>query len=170
MSKHAFASICAVGMNGEIGKNNDLVFKNKADLLNFKSITIGKPVIMGTKTFESIGSRGLAGRKNFVVTSKYVSDIGYKIRDNAVIVQGFERAVAFAEMYARHNGIEQSFFIGGSAIYAEAFNHITRLYLTEVHRNFDADTFFPQYDKSQWKETSRIENFDFDYVVYDKKI
>lgn len=169
MSEHIFASISAVGMNGEIGKNNDLVYRNREDLQRFKSLTMGKAVIMGTKTFESIGSKGLPGRKNIVITRKYVSDIKYIIRDDVMIVEGLELATEFAKMYSRQNGLHETFFIGGASVYEEAFKYISKLYLTEIRKSFEgADTFFPSYDKSQWIETERLQNEEFDFVTYTK--
>lgn len=167
MSSHIFAAICAVGMNGEIGKNNDLVFKNKADMQHFKNITMGKSIIMGSRTFESIGSKALHGRKNIVITRKYTSDIKYIIRDDVMFVEGLDLAAEIARMHAIHNGINESLFIGGASVYEHAFPHISKLYLTEVHKTFEsADVFFPEYDKSQWIESERIYNDGFDFVTY----
>lgn len=156
-------------MNGEIGKNNDLVYRNREDLQRFKSITMGKTIIMGTKTFESIGSKGLPGRKNIVITRKYVSDIKYIIRDNVMIVEGLDLAIEFAKMHANQNNLDETYFIGGASVYEQAFQYISKLYLTEIRKSFEgADTFFPQYDKSEWIESERLQHEEFDFVTYTK--
>jgi len=126
--------IVAVAENGVIGKDNKLPWHIPEDLRFFKQTTMGRPVIMGRKTFESIG-RPLPGRKNLVVS-------------RSGPISSLDAALAEA-------GDGESFVIGGASLFAEALLRADRLYLTEVHRAYDGDVFFPDWDREQWRETSR---------------
>lgn len=140
--------IVAMGRNGVIGRDNALPWHIPADLRRFKRLTVGKPVIMGRKTFESIG-KPLPGRHNIVLS-----------RDPAWTAPGVSPAANLAEAVAaagldpraRAEGI---FVIGGASVYAEALPSATRLEITEVDLAPEGDTLFPAFDRRRWRETGR---------------
>lgn len=121
-----------------IGKNNELIYLIPEDLKRFKALTMGHPIIMGRKTFESIG-RVLPGRKNIVITRQ--KDFSFP---GAVIVDSLEEALKEAK---KEENLEEIFVIGGGEIYKQALSSAYRLYLTLVDDNTDGDTFFPDYSE-----------------------
>ncbi|OUS14083.1 dihydrofolate reductase [Gammaproteobacteria bacterium 53_120_T64] len=139
--------IVAVADNGVIGSNNQLPWRISADLKYFKRVTLGKPIIMGRLTYESIG-KPLPGRTNIVLS-----------RDSAWRADGVERAsdlnaaLAIAKKIVDDSQLEELMIIGGATIYREALPQADRLYLTRVHTQVDGDAFFPELDLSQWLET-----------------
>lgn len=143
------AIIVAVAENGVIGRDNGLPWRLPSDLGHFKTVTMGAPIIMGRKTFESIG-RPLPGRDNIVVTrsTEFASaDIH--------VAYSLAEAVGLAEGCARARGSDTVFVIGGAQIYAEAIGQADRLYVTEVAAAPDGDSFFPDIDPVNWREVSR---------------
>ena len=129
--------IAAVAENGVIGRNNTLPWRLPEDLRRFKSITMGHPLIMGRKTWESLG-RPLPGRTNIVVTGNK------RFRpDGAVVAPDFEAALARAR---EADGAEEIFVIGGESLFQEALARADRLYLTLIHRAFEGDARFPETD------------------------
>ena len=138
--------IAALAANGVIGRDNALPWRIPEDLRRFKQNTLGHPVIMGRKTWESLG-RPLPGRNNIVITRQdnYVAE-------GAQCAPNLDQALALAESSA---GGEECFVIGGSEIYGLALARADRMLLTEVARNFDGDASFPAFDKTQWREVSR---------------
>lgn len=139
------ALIAAVARNGVIGRDGDLPWRIPADLQFFKTATMGKPMIMGRRTFESIG-KALPGRTNIVVTRS-----GDFTADDVEVAADFDQALAIA---ARQDAGEVM-VIGGGEIYAAAMARADRLYLTEVHLDAEGDVHFPQFDLAQWREVSR---------------
>ena len=145
-----------------IGIHNKLPWHLPEDLAFFKRITSGHPIIMGRKTFESIG-RPLPNRRNIVITR----NPGWKH-------EGVETAASLAEASAL-TGDTETFIIGGAQIYAEALPSTQRLIVTEIGKTFDCDAFFPQVDPAVWKEISRethhseANGFDYAFVVYERK-
>jgi dihydrofolate reductase len=159
--------VAAVADNGVIGRNNALPWHLPADLRHFKRITLGKPVLMGRKTWESIG-RPLPGRTNIVISRTP----GYQA-DDARVVDDLDAAVALAEGIALIDGVDELMVIGGAEIYREALPRAQRLYLTEVHGEVTGDAFFPSWDKSAWQELERESHpapehsgFPFSFVTY----
>ncbi|TKD71512.1 dihydrofolate reductase [Pseudalkalibacillus hwajinpoensis] len=147
-----------------IGKNNDLPWHIPADLAYFKKMTTGKPIVMGRKTFESIG-KALPGRENYLITRK---DLEY---EGVTVLHSIEE---FFEL--TRNQEKEWFVIGGAEIYRQVLPHADRLYITEIHESFEGDTYFPTFSKEEWKETSREKHskddrnkYDFDFVIYDRK-
>ena len=134
--------IVAIAENGVIGDKNALLWSIKEDMRHFRTITTGHPVIMGRKTFESIG-RPLPKRTNVVITR---GDITF---------EGCEVAHSLEEALAMFPAEEEIFIIGGAQIYAQALPLADKLYLTIVHRNYEGDTSFPDIDMSEWSEISR---------------
>lgn len=136
--------IVAIAENGVIGDKNALLWNIKEDMRRFRTTTTGHPVIMGRKTFESIG-RPLPKRTNVVVT-----------RGDATF-EGCEIAHSLEEAIAMFPDEEEVFIIGGAQIYAQALPLADKLYLTIVHRNYEGDTSFPEINYSEWQEISRQE-------------
>ncbi|MEM0953488.1 MAG: dihydrofolate reductase [Pseudomonadota bacterium] len=143
------ALVAAVADNGVIGRNNALPWRLSEDLKHFKRITMGKPVLMGRRTWESIG-RPLPGRSNIVITRQ----AGYAA-DGAKVVNSLEAAMTLAEGIAVIDGADEVMVIGGAEIYALALLSAERLYLTEVHAMVDGDAFFPAWDRAAWQEANR---------------
>ena len=136
-----------VAMNGErvIGVDGDLPWRIREDLRHFRRVTMGHAIVMGRKTWDSIG-RPLPGRRNIVITRNRELTI-----EGADVVHGLDEAIALA----RQGGDEEPRIIGGATLYEVALPQTTRLFLTEVDREVKGDTFFPEFDRSQWNEVSR---------------
>lgn len=129
--------IASLGKNREIGKDKELLWRIPGDLSRFKSITMGHPIIMGRKTYESIG-RPLAGRTNILITRDPSLSI-----ENCFVARSLAEALTLAD---NAPGSDEIFVIGGGEIYKEAIKMADRLYLTLVDQSVeDADTFFPEY-------------------------
>ncbi len=134
--------IVAVADHGVIGQQNALPWRLSGDLKRFKAVTMGKPIIMGRKTFDSIG-KPLPGRANIVVTRQ--SDLQLP---GCVVVSSLEQALTSVQA-------DEYMIIGGAEIYRQALPLAQRVYLTRVHANISGDAFFPVLEPSQWHETSR---------------
>lgn len=134
--------IVAIAENNAIGKNNQLLWHLPADLKHFKDITGGHSIIMGRKTFDSVG-KPLPRRRNIVVTRRPITIEGCEV------VNSIEAGIALCK------GEEEVFIGGGAEIYRQAMHLTDRIYLTIVHKRFTADTFFPEIDPEQWQELSR---------------
>ena len=158
----AISMIAAVGKNLELGKNNDLIWHFKEDMKFFKKTTMGHPVIMGRKTFESL-PKALPGRKNIVISA----NPEYKA-DGAEVVTSVEEAIKLAETEDT-----DAFVIGGGRIYNEFLPYPDNLYLTEINAECpDADTYFPDFNKSDYiKEIVNfydVDGTEFYHVIYKK--
>jgi len=134
--------IAAVASNGVIGKGGDLPWRLSDDLKRFKKLTMGHPIVMGRKTFDSIG-RALPGRKNIVIT-----------RDTSWSFEGVEVAHSLDEALSLA-GEGEVFVIGGGEIYRQALPMASRMYLTLLAREVEGDAVFPEYDAAEWKEVER---------------
>lgn len=143
------AFVVALSDNGVIGKDGDLPWHIPEDLKHFKRVTMGKPIIMGRKTFASIG-KPLPGRTNIVLTTK--KDFA---ADGVKVVHSFGEAVETAQREAP----EEIMVIGGAQVYQEALHEADRLYLTYVHQEVEGDTYFPSFDRGEWRETERREAY-----------
>jgi dihydrofolate reductase len=146
MTHPRIAFVVAVARNGVIGAKGDLPWRISSDLKRFKQITMGKPVIMGRKTWESLPKRPLAGRLNIVITR----DRAYEA-PGGVVVTSVEEALTAA----RQANAEEICVIGGSEIFRHFLPMADRLYLTEVDLAPEGDAVLPPLDFSQWTETSR---------------
>ena len=145
------ALMVAVAANGVIGRDNALPWHLPDDLQYFRRTTMGKPVVMGRKTYESIG-RPLPGRSNIVVTATPGwHAAGVSVTDTVPAALALGRELALAE------GVEELVVIGGATIYAAALPLAQRLYVTEVHADIDGDTWFAPVDAGEWREISREE-------------
>lgn len=161
--------IVAVADNLAIGRDNALLWHISEDLKWFKSVTMGCPVIMGRRTFESIG-RALPGRLNIVVTRGFDAPEGVRTASSPEEAFG----IAEASAVAGENGPQRCFVIGGGQIYERALPLVDRLYVTRVHTVIpDADTFFPEISADIWKEESVSEThtdpssgLSYEFAVY----
>jgi dihydrofolate reductase len=142
------ALVVARGSNGVIGVDGDLPWKLSSDLKRFKAITMGKPVIMGRKTWASIG-RPLPGRPNLVVTR----DANFKAQ-GASVWSNLDVAIAAAQAMAATAGIDEVCVIGGGELYTQTIDRADRLYLTEVDAAPKGDALFPAFNEQDWRETS----------------
>jgi len=138
--------IAAMDLGRLIGKDGQLPWHMPADLLHFKRTTVGKPVIMGRKTFESVG-RPLPKRINVIVTRQ--QDYAH---EGCLVAHSLEEAI---QMVAP---CDEVMICGGSGIYAEAIPRVDRMYLTQIGHRFDGDTHFPEFDPTPWDETQREEH------------
>ena len=143
--------IVAIAENFAIGKNNDLLFHLPNDLKHFKKITSGHSLIMGRNTLLSLPKWPLPNRRHIVITDK---------KDD--FFAGCEVVFSIDEAIEKVNHEKEAFVIGGGTIYRQFYPFAGKLYLTLVHKNFEADTYFPEINFAEWQETSR-ENF------YDEK-
>ena len=155
--------IAAVANDNVIGADNALPWHLPDDLRHFKALTLGHPIIMGRKTFESIG-RPLPGRHNIIVT-----------RNPHYTVAGCDTAISIETALALCSGrTDEVFIIGGAQIYAQALPFANRLHLTEIEADFAGDTRFPLIDPAQWQLTSRERRhadmgFDFSFSLYERQ-
>lgn len=138
------AMIAAVGRNGAIGAGGDLPWRLPSDFAFYKRTTMGKPLIMGRKTFASIG-KALPGRSNLVVTR----DRGFSA-EGVEVFTGLDQAIARGREIAARDGVDEVFINGGGEIYRQAMERADRLYVTHVDAEPDGDTFFPTIDADAW--------------------
>ncbi len=142
------ALIVAKAENDTIGRDNQLPWHLPDDLAYFKRVTMGKPIIMGRKTFESIG-RPLPGRPNIVITRQP----GW-LAEGVTVCNSVEQAIALGRHMAEQAGVDEAMVIGGSEIYRQALPLASRLYLTQVHAEVPGDAHFPAIEPSQWQQIS----------------
>ncbi|MFT5720411.1 MAG: dihydrofolate reductase [Motiliproteus sp.] len=143
------ALMVAQAENRVIGIKNTLPWYLPEDLKYFKAVTLGKVIIMGRKTYESIG-RPLPGRTNIVVSR----DRNYSV-EGVTVMHSLPHALEEARRVSGLNGAEEALVIGGAELYAQALPLAERLYLTQVHHSIEGDTFFPELDCAQWQQISR---------------
>ncbi len=155
--------VVARARNGVIGANKQLPWRLPADLKHFRKITIGNPVIMGRRTWESIG-RPLPDRRNIVIS-----------RNPAFSAPGCETADSVEAALAMVAGVRDVMIIGGAAIYQDAMKYVTRMYVTEVNADVEGDTHFPAFDITEWRETRRVDHpadksnaYAYSFVVLEK--
>ncbi len=144
--------IVAMAENRTIGLDSGMPWHISSDLRNFRQLTLGHPVVMGRKTYQSIGG-ALPGRANIVVTR----DRDFRAPD-ADVVHDLEEALVNATANAEIEGVEEVFVIGGAEIYAQAVGRAQRVYLTEVHQEFPGNVFFPELARGEWTESDRQRN------------
>jgi dihydrofolate reductase len=164
------ALICAMASNQVIGDKNSLPWRLSDDLQYFKRVTMGACIIMGRKTWESIG-RPLPGRTNIVLTSNREFSA-----QGATIVSSLDEAISVAEKVSLKTGVDEAFVIGGAAIYKAALPFAQRFHLTRVHAVVKGDTSLLGFEESDWVEESREDfvksetnEFDFSICVLNKR-
>lgn len=159
--------IVAIAQNGAIGKDNDLLWHLSGDLKRFKQLTMGHPVVMGRKTWESLPKKPLPGRLNVVMTQNQ----NFKAEGATVVhsINGLFRALKGCD--------EEAFVMGGAAIYKLLLPYAKRLYITRVYRDFEADVYFPTIDMSEFTMVTKSETMhdegsglDYAYEEYDRKL
>ncbi|WP_421556892.1 dihydrofolate reductase [Pseudomonas kitaguniensis] len=144
--------IAALGENRVIGVDNSMPWHLPGDFKYFKATTLGKPIIMGRKTWDSLG-RPLPGRLNLVVSRQ--TDLAL---EGAEVFPSLDAAVERAEAWALAQGANELMLIGGAQLYAQGLAQADRLYLTRVALSPEGDAWFPQFDAQQWKRVSNVEN------------
>ena len=157
--------IVAKAKNNIIGRNNALIWHLPEDLKRFKALTTGHTIIMGRRTFESLG-RVLPNRHHVILCN----DMEMNIDNENVEVLG-----DISELKEYIESTDENFVIGGATIYKLLMPYCSKMYITEIDKNVEGDVSFPEIDKSIWKETSREEgpedgenNFKYDYVTYER--
>lgn len=155
--------IVAIAQNGTIGDKNSLLWHIKEDMRFFRTTTSGHAVVMGRKTFESLGSRPLPKRTNIVITR---ADRSF---DGALTAHSLQEAISLA------GDDEEVFIIGGAQIYAEALKVADRIYITHVEHDYEGDTSFPSIDLSEWRlvaseryERGEEYEYPFEFRTYDR--
>ena len=163
--------IVAVAENGVIGQGNAIPWRQKSDMQRFKALTMGKPIVMGRKTFESFPRRPLPGRTNIIMTR----NADYQAA-GAVVATTFAAACDAATGDALRRSAAEIAVIGGAEIYAQWMDAADRLDITEVHAQPAGDAYFPPIDASIWEEASRVrhpaageDSVDFSYVTYRRR-
>ena len=154
MDRPIMSIVAAIGSNRELGKDNKLLWHIPEDLKRFKKLTLNHPVIMGRKTFQSVG-KPLPGRTNIVITRDY----NYQA-EGCLVTHSLEEAIKLAKT----KETQEIFIIGGGQIYQQAINIADKLYLTVVKGGFEADTFFPDY--SRFKKIISQENLEENKFYY----
>jgi len=162
--------IAAMAEDRVIGIKNSLPWKLPSDMKWFRKHTLGKPIIMGRKTFESFGGRPLPERTNIVITR----DENYQA-DGIVVVHSIEQAIEAARQTA--GNVPEAMIIGGASFYEQMLDKVDRMYLTFVHKSLEGDAWFPEYNLGQWQQVELIDVaadekniYPHQFVVYDKKI
>ena len=162
--------IAALAENRVVGIDNRLPWHLPEDLKYFKRITTGKAIIMGRKTYESIG-RPLPNRTNIVISRN--SDFR---AEGVKVVASLDAAINLATDVNASNGVQEVMIIGGASIYEAALPKAERLYITRVHAEVEGDTYFPEVNFDQWSEVKREDHkacannpHDYSFAVYDKK-
>ena len=164
MNKIPLGIIAAVAKNGAIGKEGGMPWRLKSDLAHFRRLTMGGGVIMGRKTFDSIG-KPLDGRANIIVT-----------RNCEFAAAGciIAHSLADAIDIARNSDADKIFIMGGGEIYAQSILLCDKMHLTEIDSVFEGDAFFPQFNRAEWKETRRESHCEngvkFSFADYDRII
>lgn len=159
--------IAAMGNNRAIGFDQDMPWNLPKDLAYFKQVTTGHTIVMGRKTFESIG-RPLPNRKNIVLTRQK----NIHLPEEVTIISSFDELLDIHKRAAS----EEIFIIGGGELYKQALPYAERLYITEINEDFEGDTFFPAFSKKDWKIVSEIpgvrdrENpYDYKFLTYERQ-
>jgi dihydrofolate reductase len=160
--------IVARAANGVIGKRNDLPWYLPEDLARFRKLTAGHPVIMGRKTYESILARvrkPLPGRAHFVLTRTPES---YKVptewQSQVRVLSSLDQAIAEAEKLD-----SEVFVIGGENVFREAIDKADKMEITDVHKDYEGDVYFPEFDESNWQKTAEEEHGEFAFVTYGRR-
>lgn len=159
---NTYRMVAAVSTNRVLGKDNKLLWRQSEDLKRFKALTIEGIILMGRKTYESIGSKPLPKRRNIVLTSQPLEGV-----ETYASIEGFESAVQGKTVNV----------IGGGEIYRQFLPKATHLEITEIETEIEGDTFFPEFDLTEWQETERIykqkdgnNQFNYTFVSYTRTI
>jgi Dihydrofolate reductase len=147
-----------------IGVNNGLPWDLPADMKHFRELTLGKPIIMGRKTYESIG-RPLPGRRNIVVS-----------RNSELKIPGVDVVSTLDDAISMVSNVQEIMIVGGAQLYADALSKANKIYLTKINLDIKGDSFFPQFNESEWTvlqkddfECNELNKIDFSFIVLEKK-
>ena len=158
--------IAAIGKNNELGKDNKLIWHLPEDLKRFKMFTTGKTIIMGRKTFESLG-RVLPNRKHIVLTHNKEYKYDHEMVEVLCDLEEIEKYI---------NSEEENFVIGGASIYKMLMPYAKKLYITKIDEEFEADAFFPEIDENDWKIVEKEQGitdennpYRYEYITYGKE-
>ncbi|HNQ68223.1 MAG TPA: dihydrofolate reductase [Bacteroidales bacterium] len=158
----SFTIIVAIAKNNAIGKDNELLWHISGDLKRFKNITTGNTVIMGRRTFFSLPNGALPNRRNIVITDCPED-----------CCPGAEKVNSVEEAISKCNSSEENFIIGGGMIYKQFLPIADKIYLTLVHRDYEADVFFPEIDFNEWNVSTESEHLDneppYSYLILTRK-
>ncbi|MEM7290665.1 MAG: dihydrofolate reductase [Pseudomonadota bacterium] len=164
------ALVVAMGANRAIGRDGDLPWRLSSDMKFFRKTTMGKPVIMGRRTFQSL-PRVLDGRLNIVLTRDETFS-----KPGVVAVPSLEMALEAASHWAAENGADEIAVIGGEGVFGQILPDADRIYLTEVHASPKADTWFPELDPAEWAEIARTthdagpkDDHDYSIVILERR-
>lgn len=149
--------IAAIDKQNGIGKDNELLYHLPADLKYFKKCTMGKPIVMGFNTFQSI-SRALPGRRNIVLSRKQ-----RQLPEGVELCHDFQQALGLCQ------GAEEVMIIGGATIYQQAIAVATKLYITKIDHSFDADVFFPEISEKTWELVSQEKHAKYSFNLYTRR-
>ncbi|MHC1548499.1 dihydrofolate reductase [Phyllobacterium sp. K27] len=162
--------VVAIAQNGVIGRDNDLPWRLSSDLKRFKAITMGKPIIMGRKTWDSLG-KPLPGRTNIVITR----DPAFGV-EGVISARSIDEALLVAGSHADADQVDEICIIGGGEIFRQSFSRADKLYVTWVLASVEGDVHFPEIDPAIWSESSSEEfpagekdNYPTRYVVYERR-
>jgi dihydrofolate reductase len=150
LSVHLTLGPVARARNGVIGRTGELPWRLRADMRRFRALTLGKPVIMGRKTWQSLPSRPLPGRMNLVLSRQPEFEAG-----GAIVCEDFAEAIEIAREQAAEDGVDEVCVIGGADLFSLALRRAHRIYLTEVEGEPDGDVIMPAIDETGWVEVSR---------------
>jgi len=163
--------IAALSQNRVIGSNGKLPWYLPEDLKYFKKVTMGKPIIMGHATYKSVG-KPLPGRLNIIISRN--TDLSIP---GCEVVADLQRAVNCAQANCLEGDKDEAFVVGGAQIYEMAIDQVERMYLTEIHASLDGDTYFPNFDRGDWHETTRRDvaavppnKHDYSFVVLERRV
>ncbi len=169
MNSQCLSILVAMAKNRVIGQHNKLPWHLPADLKHFKLLTMGHSIIMGRKTYESIG-RPLPGRINIIITHQQNFVI-----PGAIVVNSIENAFKVSQEMSGNT--KECFVIGGEQLFRQTLSVCRRIYITEIQRDFEGDTVFPDFDYNDWQETQRIKHFseddntlEYHFVVLNRKV
>ncbi len=155
--------IAAIGEKNVLGKDNKMIWHLPADLQHFKELTTGHHIIMGRKTWESMGKKALPNRVSIVITR----DKNYKA-EGCILVHSLDEALAAVK------NDEEAFVIGGAEIYKQAMSKASKMYITRIHQSFEGDTFFPEFGKEWFEaiyndfEKDEKNKYDFSLCEYER--
>ncbi|KAB1196055.1 MULTISPECIES: dihydrofolate reductase [Haloferax] len=162
-----FVLVAAVAENGVIGRDGDMPWHLPEDLKHFKETTMGHPVVMGRKTYESIARQldgPLPGRQSVVLTSRDLD-----LPDGAQTAASIAEAVDASVTVANEMGVETVYVVGGATVYEQFLDRASKLVLTELDDTYEGDTRFPDWDRDEWVETDRDTRDGFSFVEYERR-
>ncbi|MBA3755155.1 MAG: dihydrofolate reductase [Nitrosomonas sp.] len=169
MTSLRLSILVAMARNRVIGQNNKLPWHLPADLKHFKCLTMGQTIVMGRKTYESIG-RPLPGRTNIIITRQKSYEV-----PGAIVANSIEDALLMCEEIGTTD--REHFIIGGEELFRQTLGVCQRMYVTEIQRDFKGDTFFPEFDSEDWEEIQRDKHFsdsdnnmEYHFVILDRKV